>query len=337
MFKLFQTIFQKGQDKAAAYPEDLIERATERAVDGTDRRLRAVSGYRKSLRPAILHAIDHVIALVDAFPAPLALNRPSYGTSPELKAFFASVEHMHEVLARDADLLRWRKTAEGGEAERVVQLLIMDMSERNVLGMALDGDSVRREVAQVQVSFANHRLRDPSPIEDDTRRFLKRRAFDHLLTLALGNIAASRGEQGELKRERDLLRAKLGALKSGNWGFEEGAEAQPETDHRSLQERIEAIDTQLATLSAGLLTTHLDILIDVLGHAEEHLRGERGSLCVDRMGIKQALPGPQAPEIPLFRLYNSVGNSVVARLVVVERADLPEMPNLLREGLRYFG
>ena len=71
MLKLFQSMFRPGADKLGTYPEDLIERAVERAVDGTDRRLRAVSGYKKSLRPAVIRAIDHVVALVDALPPPL--------------------------------------------------------------------------------------------------------------------------------------------------------------------------------------------------------------------------------------------------------------------------
>ena len=61
MLKLFQSIFRPGADKLGAYPEDLIERAIERAVDGTDRRLRAVSGYKKSLRPAVVHAIETLV------------------------------------------------------------------------------------------------------------------------------------------------------------------------------------------------------------------------------------------------------------------------------------
>ena len=71
MLKLFQSIFRPGADKLGTYPEDLVERAIERAVDGTDGRLRALPRYKKSLRPAIIHALDHVVALVDSFPRPL--------------------------------------------------------------------------------------------------------------------------------------------------------------------------------------------------------------------------------------------------------------------------
>jgi hypothetical protein len=338
MLKLFQSIFRPGADKLGSYPEDLIERATERAVDGTDRRLRAIAGYRKALRPAVVRAIDHVVALVDRLPPPIALSRANYGADPELNAYFASVEHMHEILARDAELRQWRKTPASTTAAQVVMLLAMAMRERNVLGLALEGEALRRDVAQVMVSFSQHRLLDPTGLEDDTRRFLKRRAYDHLLTLALGRIADAEGEQDELKRERDLLRSKQAALAAGHWGFGDADEAGAEApDPEALQERIEAIDSQLGRQSTGRLSSHLDLLVDVLAKPEQHLYGERCSLCVDRQGVKQAVASTLALELSLTRLHNSAGRSLVIRLVAIPAADLPAPPDFLREAQRLLG
>jgi hypothetical protein len=52
MLHLFQFIFGAGPDAAAPYPEELIDRAIERAVNGTDPRLRALPGYGKKLHDA---------------------------------------------------------------------------------------------------------------------------------------------------------------------------------------------------------------------------------------------------------------------------------------------
>jgi hypothetical protein len=339
MLKLFQSIFRPGADKLGAYPEDLIERAIERAVDGTDRRLRAVSGYKKRLRPAIIRAIDHVVALVDALPPPLELSRRNWNDA-ELGAYFASVDHMNDVLSRDAEMRQWQKSPASAAAERVFALLIMDMRERNVLGMALEGDKLRHDVAQVTVGFNNHRLVDPTAVEDDTRRLLKRRAFDHLLTLALIGIADSHGERGDLERERDLLRSKLAALQAGRWGFGDAAgegAGEESPDPEALQQRVADIDAQLSTFSTGLLENHLDILVDVLAAAAENFRSESTALCVDRQGVKQAQPSVLAPEISLTQLHNSTGRSVVVRVARIERADLPPPPDFLREAQRYLG
>ncbi len=46
MLRLLQSIFGLG-DTTGGYPEDMVRKAIERAVDGTDPWLRAISGYRK--------------------------------------------------------------------------------------------------------------------------------------------------------------------------------------------------------------------------------------------------------------------------------------------------
>jgi hypothetical protein len=340
MLKLFQSIFHPGADKLGTYPEDLIERAIERAVDGTDRRLRALTGYKKRLRPAVIHAIDHVVELVDSLPSPLELDRRNYGSDAELSAYFASVDHMNEILSRDAWMRQWQKTPASAVAERVFALLVMELRERNVLGVALEGNELRHDVAQVTVSFNKHRLVDPTAVEDDTRRLLKRRAFDHLLTLALAGMAGAHGEAGDLKRERDLLRSKLAALAAGHWGFggdtgEAAGEAPP--DPRALEQRIKEIDAQLSTHSTGLLKAHLDILVDVLAGAERNLRSELSTLSVDRQGVKQSQTSTLAPPITLTTLHNAEGRSIVVRLTSIARADLPAPPDFLREAQRFLG
>ena len=340
MLKLFQSIFHAGADKLGTYPEDLIERAIERAVDGTDRRLRALSGYKKSLRPAVIRAIDHVVALVDHLPPPLELDRRNYGTDAELSAYFASVDHMNAFLSRDAEMRQWQKSPESTVAENVFALLTMELRERNVLGVALEGNALRHDVAQVTVSFDKHRMVDPTAVEDDTRRLLKRRAFDHLLTLALAGIAEAHGERGDLQRERDLLRSKMAALAAGNWGFgndTEGEAGEAPPDPRALERRIKDIDAQLSTLSTGLLQAHLDVLVDVLAGAEQNLRGERTTLCVDRQGVKQSQTSTLAPPITLTTLHNAAGRSLVVRLTSIARADLPPPPDFLREAQRFLG
>ncbi len=50
--KLFHSIFGGGEARGR-YPESLIREAIERAVDGTDARLRLVPGYRKRLHKPI--------------------------------------------------------------------------------------------------------------------------------------------------------------------------------------------------------------------------------------------------------------------------------------------
>ncbi len=212
--KLFQSIFG-GRESVGRYPETLIDMAIERAVDGTDSRLRLVPGYRKRLREPVMHAIDQVVALVDGIPAPVAAGSDDYRNDFRLAALFASAEDMLQVFGRDRALSEYLSGAEGQGTERVTALLLARREERNILGMELVGDQVRRDVAQVTVSFSGHHLLEPRTSEEECRRFLKRRAFDHLLALALAQITEARVERADLTRQRDLLLRKLQAMKRG--------------------------------------------------------------------------------------------------------------------------
>jgi hypothetical protein len=54
-----------------------------------------------------------------------------------------------------------------------------------------------------------------------------RRAFDHLLSLALKRMVAVKEIREGLDNRRTLLQAKLDVLQRGNWGFELGTSQLP--------------------------------------------------------------------------------------------------------------
>jgi hypothetical protein len=338
MLQLFQSIFGTVRDETSRHPPELIQRAIERAVDGTDPRLRAIPGYQNKLRPAVMHGIDHVIALVDGLAPALELSSGAFGTDPEVTAYFASVDHLHEVLRSEPTINQWLGSVDGSAADPVFMLLLMTLQERQVFGAALEGDRVIHDVAQTTVSLSRHQLLDPSGEDGETRRLLKRRAFDHLLSLALGHIAAALSERGELERERDLLRRKHAALAAGRWGFDASGES-PVPDPQALQRQLDGIESQLEALGigAGLLNAHLEIVVDVLTRAERNFWLAREPLAVDRLGVKQARASTLAPELGLAVLHNAAGRSLVVRLVRIARAALPPRLDLLREAERYLG
>src|SRR5512139_4349171 len=138
MFKLFQSIFGSAPVKGGGHPASLVEAATERAIDATDPRIRAASGYRKKLEPAVVHALDHVKALALGMPAPVEASHATYGTDARLAAFFASPERMSQVFGADRTLLEYLASPAGGGTEPVLALLLVERTEKKVLGMALE-------------------------------------------------------------------------------------------------------------------------------------------------------------------------------------------------------
>ena len=332
--KLFQSIFS-GRETRDRYPESLIEMAIERAVDGTDSRLRLLSGYRKRLRAPVIQAIDHVIALVDALPAPLLASARNHGAEPCLAAVFSSAGDMLDLLGRGPTLRGFLASPEGNGAEQVTALLMTERVERNILGLDLVGEQVRRDVPQIAVSFTGHRLLDPTTSEMESRRLWKRRAFDHLLTLALGRIAEARTERADLTRQRDLLRRKLKALERGGWSFEPPEDGV--TEPAALVADLEAITAQLETLGANqdLLRSHLGIVVDLLAEAPGQIWPEPLTLILDPMNIQRAPDDPTARHLEFQELRNVHGRRVVALPLTIRPADLPEREDLVSAASRY--
>jgi hypothetical protein len=333
MLKLFQSIFGGGEQRGR-YPESLIEAAIERTVDGTDPRMRALFGYKKYLRPFVIHAIDHIVMLVNSLPAPLDARRSDYSADPRLKALFASADHMLEVFGDDVALKQFRSSAASG-AERVIALLLAERAEKNVLGMEMAGEMLRRDVAQVAVIFRGHRLVEPAPTEAETRRQLMRRAGDHLLTLALTRITEVQGERADLARQRDLLRRKLSVLKRGGWTFEAMGGASP--DPKVLIAELQEIETELTELSAesGDLHARLKMVADVLGHAERQLWSEDLVLHLDRMNIQRDAQDESAQPVALQELHNARGNRLALLLVSLAPGELPRREDFFTSAERY--
>lgn len=316
MLRLFHSIFG-GDESGGRHPEALITSAIERAVDGTDPWLRGLSGYRRKLRPAVVHAIDHVVALVDQHEEPLELSRERYAVDPFLRLAFLSAEQLEQLLHSDHSVSALRSAG----TQTVWALLGMECEQRRGFGVDLQGDTLVRDVPQTTVGMANHHLLDPSHDQAETRRRLRRRAFDHLLSLALARIAAVEEVREDLLRRRTLLQAKHDMLEGSGWGFgAQGPEApqQLEDVHRQLEE----LDRQLLEYGGDdrYIEKHLEIVTDVLANAERQLWSEPLALIVDRMGIKRTTASDEAPELHLTELHNAAGRRMVIRLVKIPPA-----------------
>lgn len=328
MFKLLHSIFGGGEQRGR-YPASLVDLAIERAVDSTDPRLRALPGYANKLRVATIKAIDHVVELVNAIQEPLEVATATYSGDPRLGALFASAETMIDVLGRDQTLRDYLDSSEGHGAPRVTALLLAERVERQVLGMELVGDQVRRDVAQVAVSFFGHRLLEPNRDPEETRRLLKRRAFDFILTQALDQISEMKVERADLSRQRDLIKRKLTTLERCGWCFNK-----PEPDQSglaSLMAELDEISTQLQALGPdqNILEANLDILGRVLDQAELQLRAESITLFLDAMNIVRPEDDPSARRIDLIELRGGRGQRAIMLHLVLAPDQLPARVDFL--------
>jgi hypothetical protein len=328
MLKLFQSIFG-GNEKHGRYPESLIEMATERVIDGTYPRLRSVPDYRKRLREPVIRSIDHVIDLVDLLSEPLSALSSAYATDPRLPALFVSPEHLREVFGNDPAICEFRES-HPATGEHVMALLLAERKEKNTLGIELEGEMLRRDVAQVTVSFSNHRLVDPVLSEEEARRQLKRRAFDHLISLALLRISEAKGERAELNQQRDLLRGKMGLLQRSGWSFESQTDDLVNANSNGLQNELEEIEAKLAAISVDekTLSGQLDIVCAVLSDPKQQFWAEPVELHLDRMNVKRDQQNPDARALSFHELRNARGQRQTMLLVSINPDELPEPKGL---------
>jgi hypothetical protein len=315
MFKLFSSIFGQTSRQQTSYPETLIKAAIERAVDGTDPRMRILPGYTKQLRDPVIHAIDHVMALVDKLPLPVMATKEGRDSCSALAAVFTSATRMAEIVESDSTLREYWN-ANTAVTEPVTALLVTQRSEKTGFGYALVEDKVVNDVQQTTVSFDAHRFLDPQTSEEETRRFLKRRAFDYLLSIALAHVSEQKDEREKLTQQRALLRCKLDILQKGGSGFSRDMGPQ---DRNAMQTRLEEIDAQLAALGPvhEVLQSNLAIVAEVLGEAEKHLYMEEKCLRIDKNYLLHNDTDTSTPAITFCDLCDSNGRRVTLMLLTI--------------------
>lgn len=339
MFGFVSRLFHVGVLADREPEAGLIEAAIERVVDGTDRRLRALGDYRKRLREPVSNAVDHVIGLVDSFPAATEMSGRAFGRDPTVRALFSSVEQMRAVLGRSCGL-RDFLSAGHVAADELYALLVMDREERTVFGTELDGDTVRRDVIQKAVSFSRQRFLGVRATEHESRTELKKRAFDYLIERAMESLTDERLKREEMVQQRRLLRRKLEAMRAGRWGLAplECDDESRGSDGAELEEKIEAIDQELGRFAGSALDLHesLERISSVLGAADDYLQVRELRLHIDYRGL--SVPESAATsgsDVELIELFAASGLCRTVLFVRVPVREIPERSDPLRKAAHY--
>jgi hypothetical protein len=268
--------------------EQDIERAIEIILDETDPRLRLVRGYRRKLRKPVIRSLAYVGGMVTRIPGPFAVSRKTYSSDPQVNALFGSADDIDALFARSRALRGYFR--DWPDCERVFVPLAMYRQEKRVMGMTLDGDIVRRDVARTAVNFSGHRLGVCAASEAELLDKLKWRGIHNLAVAALENITREKTRTAQLEEQRTLLKIKLRDIQAQRRGLDVLAESpgKDENEWHALRQRLEDTGRQLEQARTGLATLE-DYLVEVgrvFSHPSRHLRVRPGSVQVDRMGIK---------------------------------------------------
>lgn len=309
---------------AATNPKDeygkvFVNAAIQQAVESTDPWIRAVSGYKRKLRPAVVQAMNHVGSLVGEMPPAVVIDSNSYLTDLRLRQFFTSTSDMWKVLRNCITSSCLRGNREWS-APWLYALLTMQKKEKSIVGAEVVGDIVLRDILRTTVSFDSHQMLDPSESEDEMRRKLKRRAFEHLLSLTLRRITTVKLERDNLQQCRALLQSKLKLMQRTGRGFHQ-VTADGQSDIDKVEDLVGKIDSELLQLGEDdrMLDVHLDIVAGVLGRPAEHLRVKKEKLIIDRMGIKYTEPVDGAQEVIFDIVCDSEELNMVCMPVAIRK------------------
>lgn len=289
MLSLLRSIFISSGEPASKYGEEIIDWAIEKLVDGTDSRLRVVSGYKRKLRPCVERSVSFVDEAVDSLPPPLEIDPRAFTTNHEIRTWFGTIENLREAFSLSLPVRQFIAQPENGDLDRFFAGMSTAISEKTVLVPELQGEMIRRDVPRKAFSFTNHSIVAPAATEEALRLDVKERAYMNLVEQSLARLVSLKRRKSELERERTLLRAKLRTLRSGQLGFEpylnEGTDER--MDPTSLESRLGEIEKALGDSAAmtGTLERHLDCVIHVMSSPENRIRIVPASVRVTQMGL----------------------------------------------------
>lgn len=293
VLRRLQSIFTPAHPKPGKFDEALIHSAIERVVDGTDPRLRAVRNYPRKLRDAVERAIEFVVTFVDTFPPAIELSRRSFTTDPRVRALFASPEQLREIISFSQGMLSYLQQNPGPLPPTLYAVLVTERVEKNILGMDLQGDLMRRDVAQTVINFRDPRVSLPTDNAAESRRDAMNRVFDYLVEIALQRLVSTRTRKQQLEQQqRQLLQKKAQLYKASTLALEPLMELRvPEApDAGAIEKQLQAIEAELARIriSSATIENHLAKVAATLREPEKHLHLERVVLTLNHMNVKMA-------------------------------------------------
>ncbi len=256
-----------------------IRARVEQVVDGTDARIRLVSGYRKKLRGVVEGALDYADSVVAQIPPAIEISRRSFGADPHVNAFFARFAEVREMIRHSSEMQEFLGDSGGADMPSCYALMCMHKTERTVMGMELSGDIVKRDVAQVAVGFSGQRLYSPAPSEAEVREGLKDCLFTGLMTSALERIVQSRHAGERLRSQQQILNARLLRLQR-----ERNTDSAAEI--RSIQQELQVLEQKLAAAPLVTPQQSLEFVKEVFSNPEAFVRISNSVLRLNKMGIK---------------------------------------------------
>ena len=329
---MFDWLWQKLElDAASRQRKATLLQAIEAVVDGSDARLRLLSGYQQRLLPGMRRSLDYLASLPWQRIEPVELSLRGFATDRRLGLLFSSPLSLLLFLKSSAALEDFFLSASKGDDAWA--MMSMSRSETARFGMTEHNGEVRSDVAQLVVSFDQHRLMDPSANQEDLQQNVSQRGLAVLVAVIGRRLRLMQQMRLDLQSELEQVQLKLltvsrggGKVIDATGNVSSGAASLP-ADEPGLRQREAALQQQLQPLaSLAELGGILDVVCQVLEQPAEFFRIDAETIYLNRMGVRHERP--DADDVTAL----SYEHVVLGQLQPVSRAIMPVHVN--RQQLR---
>ena len=272
----------------------------EHVVDVVDPRIRVIGRYAQKLSQPLSHTWDYLTEMANVIPGEVTLDWDNFSNNPHMKLLFESQSALQQLLDTIDSLLQHHShdTTDKNRADsQLYMLLCMEKRERNFLGTELAGDIIKRDVMQTSVTFSNRKFLSAGYNEEDAKLGFKRCALEGLLHKTHGLIMQSRNEEKQLIARKRQLRQQLLTMHETKY-MQESSLFSHKGRLTDAHPELVDIERQLTDirLKSESPSHHLSQIIETLMHPDQHLKMEKQSLTLNKLGIK--LQGNTEENVP---------------------------------------
>lgn len=257
------------------------------AVDQVNPVLKQVSGYPDRYCKSISRAVQYAQHLAAQIPGPVTVSPEPSVKTPLVRALFPVQGEACVALQRSRDTRHFFQNHP--DATGIYALMCMRRKTKAQLGMAMEGEILRRDVPQEIVYFTDYTVADPGLTESESRQQIARGFFDSLIVHVVNRIEARKQRKDALAQERDEL---LGQLRTA-----------PAANRQEYEKRLKRVLRQMVRLVASLdLGRYYKDFDAVLLHADQYLYLEQTKINLDSMGVVRSPATSDSDEIMFHEL-----------------------------------
>jgi hypothetical protein len=330
-----------GGAQAPGEPDRASVAETVERIVALSPHLRMARRYEARLEPAVVTALRYVKGVVHAIPPAREASAAAWSSDPCIRTFFAAADAVAPALSRSRDLRAFFE--QNPDLHEAYAVLGMAMQEKRILGAALEGETMRRDVVQETVSFSDHQVRMCGRTEAELRDEIVRRLVAQLGLQGMARYAAGQTQRDMLEHERALLRTRLQLLERKGVGVGalvgDGHEEAGGEELARLQEAI--LENEGAIQRLGLRSEALDRelaeVCAVLADPAAHLFVSTRRCTLNRMNVVLPPGSREDGDELVFQVAQVPTVPPQARafaLVRFARADLRSPAGLLDEAAR---